>query len=955
MTYNGDVIVMDVIPFHDVTDVWTATPSPRMGWPATDPRKITSDKVVDEVVCQCEYANVSVPMQIIENVMKGLIGVAKHAGRVDIIRDLEEHWENYTKSSYSGTAAASMRAALVVARQEICPKESAKYRLCPNCMYRSPKNMLLCPQCKGKFVSAGVVNQSIPVIPIYSKAELDETVREREERLKEENFPRDDDIEQEQEEMVVEEEVKEFSPEDMDHQLREPKVEGVDEHGTTMLEDDDATSYAVNYQRMRRDLSHDKIEPAFCVDPNEKVSKYILFKIAAQIVKAFTPWKTFVFDSNDIRRRQYLREGTRHDVHGSGHPVVVCGPNDDDFELDQGLPVTVGDEAVRQHYQAKHEAGTSKYDGDEMLRRYRFSVVIIKLTEALYRLGYEIEGSFGVRVRIVNKVEDCEGVDALSAGDYQTAQGHVASAMKEAIRVAFKCATYSFFSLNQSREQYRFDMADFQSYTIGKSKSKDIRDQLIHILHYYNDVITVPLFLDLVQKRAEKTEHKPLVLKYIQDTPLTRSRGINALMPIDASAAAANTDVNMTATAVQVIEVEDFPAPEFASSSTGRPPPPPYNPIIEDVPMQDAAGNPGITSPTGAYIETVGEIDKVEQVGSAPWRTSSTYTPVTLTPSDRFVREDAERARPSYVEPTPKAVSQAPKANPVPREKRADKEKSEIKEEPKPERGTSSSSSVPATIMTHEVRSIPQKKSKTETTETTPVEPSGASSSADVSAHAGNVNTATDTAPSAPTDEMWEGYTPTTAATTEAPNVARNTPPPPAPSRLRNQPTQSEAGGKGGKPSTQQKGKPEAKGVWRPRLEPDTADQQVQDPDRAQSRFAPTSTHGKGGKETGKDRSKGGKHSEGKFFHEGKTKSKGKSTGSGRGFSQGGNWTKGKGKRYHDATIEYLSTGIYGPEDAVWYILQANYPDQFNNALTEFWQDDRGEWFVRWRHEFSTS
>ena len=120
-------------------------------------------------LCQCEYAKVSVPMQIVESVMKGLIGVARQAGRVYIIRDLEEHWENYTKSSYSGAAAASMGAALVVARQEICPKESAKYRLCPNCMYRSPKNMLMCPQCKGKFVSAGVANQTVSVFPSIPK------------------------------------------------------------------------------------------------------------------------------------------------------------------------------------------------------------------------------------------------------------------------------------------------------------------------------------------------------------------------------------------------------------------------------------------------------------------------------------------------------------------------------------------------------------------------------------------------------------------------------------------------------------------------------------------------------------------------------------------------------------------------------------------------------------------
>ena len=128
VTYSGDVIVMDAISFHDVTDVWTAQPSPKIGWPATDPKKISSNKVVNEVACQCEYASKSVPMQVVENVMKGLIGVARQTGRIDvIIDDLEENWSNYAKSSYSGNA----RCPIVVARQELCPKESAKYRLCP--------------------------------------------------------------------------------------------------------------------------------------------------------------------------------------------------------------------------------------------------------------------------------------------------------------------------------------------------------------------------------------------------------------------------------------------------------------------------------------------------------------------------------------------------------------------------------------------------------------------------------------------------------------------------------------------------------------------------------------------------------------------------------------------------------------------------------------------------------
>lgn len=43
------------------------------------------------------------------------------------------------------------------------------------------------------------------------------------------------------------------------------------------------------------------------------------------------------------------------------------GPGEDDFELSRGLPVTVDDEVVRRHYQEKHDAGNSNYDGDEMI------------------------------------------------------------------------------------------------------------------------------------------------------------------------------------------------------------------------------------------------------------------------------------------------------------------------------------------------------------------------------------------------------------------------------------------------------------------------------------------------------------------------------------------------------------------------------------------------------------
>lgn len=116
----------------------------------------------------------------------------------------------------------------------------------------------------------------------------------------------------------------------------------------------------------------------------------------------------------------------------------------------------------------------------------------------------------------------------------------------------------------------------------------------------------------------------------------------------------------------------------------------------------------------------------------------------------------------------------------------------------------------------------------------------------------------------------------------------------------------------------------------------------------APSRFVSPDPQGKGGKDKsgkgkgGKDKSKGGKH------QEGKSKSKNKSTWSGKG--DGGKYSGEWGQRFHDDSIEYRQTGIFGEVEAVRDRLRGNYPDQYNNALTQFWQDRRGEWFVRWRN-----
>lgn len=269
-----------------------------------------------------------------------------------------------------------------------------------------------------------------------------------------------------------------------------------------------------------------------------------------------------------------MREGIRHDV--GGHPVVRNGPNEDDFELNRGLPIVVDDEIVRQHFQEKHDAGNSKNDGDEMTRRYRFSVVTTKWIGALYRRGYELDGDFQTRVREVNKVSERDNNEVVvTNAELMISYGNE-SATKEAIKIAFfGVESYSFVSKNRPRDHYAFDMSDFQSYVFSKSKGGKVRGELIHVLHYYS-LIDVPGFIELAKNKAEKNPDKPVHLKFLAGTPLSERTGINALMPVEIQPEAAQPDEPMEQAGdarVHVVEVEEF---------TGPKPPPPYDPL-EDI------------------------------------------------------------------------------------------------------------------------------------------------------------------------------------------------------------------------------------------------------------------------------------------------------------------------------------------------------------------------------------
>ena len=207
-TYNADVIVRDVVPFHEVQEMWIVNRSYGIGQTARNPRKITSNKVVDEVVCQCEYADRSVPPAILRIVMDGLIKEAERVGRTDLVQGLEGRWAPYNDNPHDGNAAANIGAQLVLARYELFPELCAKNRMCPNCTMECPKALLWCPQCKGKFVSSGIVNRSSPIDVILTKEELDRMVKEREESLKKAKFPKEEEIE-EQETIVIPDETPE--------------------------------------------------------------------------------------------------------------------------------------------------------------------------------------------------------------------------------------------------------------------------------------------------------------------------------------------------------------------------------------------------------------------------------------------------------------------------------------------------------------------------------------------------------------------------------------------------------------------------------------------------------------------------------------------------------------------------------------------------------------------------
>ena len=109
---------MDTVPFPEVQEIWIAKKSPSRRDPAQDPFRITSHKVVDEVVVQCEYATMAAPPPVIQALMDTFIDKATEIRRDDIVDELRTAWQAYSTNPSNGKAAADMGVAMVLAYGE---------------------------------------------------------------------------------------------------------------------------------------------------------------------------------------------------------------------------------------------------------------------------------------------------------------------------------------------------------------------------------------------------------------------------------------------------------------------------------------------------------------------------------------------------------------------------------------------------------------------------------------------------------------------------------------------------------------------------------------------------------------------------------------------------------------------------------------------------------------------
>ena len=106
-------------------------------------------------------------------------------------------------------------------------------------------------------------------------------VKEREEKLKKINFPKDNEAAVREAVAIQEiEEEDELTPEDTEMKDQMGQEEKEEPEVVVIDVDDERTSREINYERLKVDLADYSDPPAFCIDPDDRVSRYVLYKVA---------------------------------------------------------------------------------------------------------------------------------------------------------------------------------------------------------------------------------------------------------------------------------------------------------------------------------------------------------------------------------------------------------------------------------------------------------------------------------------------------------------------------------------------------------------------------------------------------------------------------------------------------------------------------------------------------
>ena len=553
--------------------------------------------------------------------------------------------------------------------------------------------------------------------------------------------------------------------------------------------------------------------------------------------------------------------------------------------------------------------------------------MVTRLIEALYRRGYDLAGDFRTRVQACNSMSEQTTTEAMrTRAQLREDVGVVEAAMKEALRIAYPdSVTFSFFSNLNPPGNLKIDVHEFQSFYVSKNKKK-ITGEMVHVMHYYG-IQNVPVFEELAGKHRRNNEEKPVVLKFLIDTPAGRMHGFNMLMPERSSEVQGTNeqDVAMEEAVVEeekkddmeVVPAEPASSPDTTADDVSMDaeekkttkaalPDPPLAPIIETG-DQDEDATMNVGEPSKGTVERIEETQQTEDL-AAGLSEGQPGKPVVLKP------------RP----PTPPPIMKA-------------------RAKPKPKEGALPTDFTPGNQpvmpkMTTSVRQVPKKSESTTESKGSdtvvepkmmPKQPPNPPPSprqiemAAAAAAAAKENTAAappkataveqvvnDGTTNQQKDQLWASYTGT------GPDVMD-----PRPSNT----------------STQQNIHPRARGRG-----------------RSGGTWQPVN------KGSSKGNTKGGSKSHATTLSEEwdndysddwsvnpAASSSSSSTFRGKGRGRGG---KGRGKAQHHYD-EWIATGLRGSVEEVRPLLQWYYPDQYTHHLDEFWYgtyDD--QWYVNARN-----